>query len=72
MQQMKKGTGIPHDSLQSMIVYESERDQRYYLMKEIEKAGTMAPRPNTNWRFVPEEWTSEAIRRDKALLFGRE
>ena len=69
---LTKGAGIPHDSLQSRIVYESERDQRYYLMKEIEKAGTMAPRPNTNWRFVPEEWTSEAIRRDKALLFGRE
>lgn len=69
---LTKGAGIPHDSLQSRIVYESERDQRYYLMKEIEKAGTMAPRPNSNWRFVPEEWTSEAIRRDKALLFGRE
>ena len=69
---LTKGAGIPHDSLQSRIVYESERDQRYYLMKEIEKAGTMAPRPNTNWRFVPEEWTSEAIRRDKALLFVRE
>lgn len=69
---LTKGAGIPHDSLQSRIVYESERDQRYYLMKEIEKAGTMAPRPNTNWRFVPEKWTSEAIRRDKALLFGRE
>lgn len=69
---LTKGAGIPHDSLQSRIVYESERDQRYYLMKEIEKTGTMAPRPNTNWRFVPEEWTSEAIRRDKALLFGRE
>lgn len=69
---LTKGAGIPHDSLQSRIVYESERDQRYYLMKEIEKAGTMAPRPNTNWRFVPEEWTSEAIRREKALLFGRE
>lgn len=69
---LTKGAGIPHDSLQNRIVYESERDQRYYLMKEIEKARTMAPRPNTNWRFVPEEWTSEAIRRDKALLFGRE
>ena len=34
---LTKGAGIPHDSLQSRIVYESERDQRYYLMKEIEK-----------------------------------
>lgn len=69
---LTKGAGIPHDSLPSRIVYESERDQRYYLMKEIEKAGIMMPRPNNNWHFIPVEWTAEAIRRDKALLFGND
>lgn len=69
---LTKGAGIPHDSLPSRIVYESERDQRYYLMKEIEKAGIMTPRPNNNWHFIPVEWTAEAIRRDKALLFGND
>ena len=66
---LTKGAGIPHDSISSRIIYESERDQRYYLTKEIEKAGNVDPQPGNNWRFVPEEWTVPAIKRDKKLLF---
>lgn len=68
---LTKGAGIPRDSLKGRVIYESERDQRYYLMKEIEKAGVMDPQPNKNWRFVPTEWTEPAIKRDKELLFGK-
>lgn len=67
---LTKGAGIPHDSLPGRIISESELDQRYYLMREIEKAPIMAPEPNNNWRFVPTEWTEPAIKRDKELLFG--
>lgn len=66
---LTKGADIPHDSISSRIIYESERDQRYYLTKEIEKAGNVDPQPGNNWRFVPEEWTVPAIKRDKKLLF---
>ena len=69
---LTKGAGIPHDSLPGRVVYESERDQRFYLMNEIEKAGTIDPQPGNNWRFVPSQWVDEAIRRDKKLLFGVE
>ena len=67
---LTKGAGIPHDSLPERIIYESELDQRYYLMKEIEKAGIMAPEPNNNWHFVPKSFTEKAIIKDKKLLFG--
>lgn len=67
---LTRGAGIPHDSLQSRIIWESERDQRFYLMQEIEKAGTLNPQPNNNWRFVPEAWTKPAAERDRKLLFG--
>ena len=40
-------------------------------MKEIEKAGTMSPQPNNNWKFTPEEWTRQAIDRDREILFGK-
>lgn len=69
---LTKGAGIPHDSLPGRVVYESERDQRFYLMNEIEKARTIDPQPGNNWRFVPSQWVDEAIRRDKKLLFGVE
>ena len=66
---LTRGAGIPRDSLDGRIIWRSERDQRYYLMQEIEKAGMMDPQPNNNWRFVPEEWVKPAAERDRKILF---
>lgn len=68
---LTKGAGIPLEEIPSRIVYQSEKDLRFYLMQEIEKAGTLSPKAHNNWRFVPEEWTAPAIERDKALLFNK-
>ena len=68
---LTKGAGIPRDSLESRIVWRSERDQRYYLMQEIEKGGMLDPTPNNNWHFVPEAWTKPAAARDRELLFRK-
>ena len=67
---LTRGAGISHEELKSRIVFQSDRDQRYYLMKEIEKAGRMNPQAHNNWRFVPEEWAKPALARDRKLLFG--
>ena len=67
---LTKGAGIPIDSLEERIIYQSLRDQRYYLTEEIEKIGTIDPQPNHNWHFVPEEWAKPALERDRKLLFG--
>lgn len=64
------GAGIPKDSLQGRIIYQSELDLRHYLMEEIERLGTVTPRAAHNWKFVPERWTRPAARRDRRLLFG--
>lgn len=68
---LTRGAGIPLDKIKERIVYQSERDQRYYLMKEIEKQGVMTPKAHDNWKFVPEKWTKNAIKRDKELIFGK-
>jgi len=68
---LTKGAGIPHEEIKNRILFESERDQRYYLMKEIERMGTISPKAHNNWKFVPEEWTKPAIERDRILLFGK-
>ena len=67
---LTKGAGIPHEELKSRIIYQSDRDQRYYIMKEFEKSGRLHPKAHNNWRFVPEEWAGPAIIRDRKLLFG--
>ena len=64
------GAGIPRDSLQSRIIYQSELDLRHYLMEEIERMGTVRPKAGRNWKFVPENWTKPAAKRDRQLLFG--
>ena len=69
---LTKGAGIPKDSLNNRIIYRSPRDQRYYLMQEIEKMGTVAPKANNNWKFIPENWTKPAATRDSLLLFSHQ
>ena len=67
---LTKGAGIPQSELRKRTIFESEKDQRFYLMKEIEKVGVLDPQPGNNWKFVPEEWTKPALKRDRKLLFG--
>ena len=67
---LTKGAGIERDSLKNRIIWESEKDQRHYLMEEIKKAGIMNPQPHNNWKFIPEAWTVPAATRDRKILFG--
>lgn len=67
---LTKGAGIPKDELEKRIIYRSKKDQRYYLMEEIEKAGVIEAKANNNWKFVPEAWVKPAADRDFKLLFG--
>lgn len=67
---LTRGVGIPKEKLEERIIARTEHDQRWYLMKEIERLGTISPEPNGNWQFIPEEWTKPAIERDRRLIFG--
>ena len=67
---LTRGAGIPMDSIPSRITFMSERDQRHYLTRKIEREGEVAPKPLNNWRFVPEAWAKPAIERDRKLIFS--
>lgn len=64
-----RGAGIPKEEIDSRIIYRSKTNMRTELMKAIELKGSIAPQPAANWRFVPGEWTTNALKRDRALLF---
>jgi 2',3'-cyclic-nucleotide 2'-phosphodiesterase/3'-nucleotidase len=68
---LTKGAGIPKEEIPSRIIYRSELDQRHYLTEEIRKQGIVNPKPNNNWRFIPENIVAPAIQRDRELLFNR-
>lgn len=65
---LTRGAGIPHDSIPSRIIYRSEKDQRFYLMQEIERQGIVSPKANNNWRFVPDSIVKPAIERDMKFI----
>lgn len=67
---LTEGAGIPQEKLKERIVYSTDKDLRYYLMQYIEWKGDIDPCELDQWRFVPEEWTQAAARRDYEYLFG--
>ena len=69
---LTQGAGIPKDSLEARVLFHTDRDQRHFLTEEIRKMGTLDPKPNNNWKFVPEAWAKPALERDRKLLFGNQ
>lgn len=67
---LTKGAGIPKTELAKRIVYSTDKDLRYYLMKRIEEVKVLDPKPLNKWKFIPEEWTVPASKRDYDILFG--
>lgn len=69
---LTKGAGIPKQDLAKRIVFATEKDLRYYLMKRIEEVKILDPRPLNQWKFIPEKWVEPAAKRDYRLLFGED
>ncbi len=67
---LTKGAGISHDELPNRVVNSTDKDLRYYLLKQIEKEQTISPDIDCNWRFIPEDIAEKAIETDRILLFG--
>ena len=68
---LTRGAGIPRDSLQTRIIWKSQYDLRHYLIDWISRQPEFNPQPGHNWKFVPEDWATEAEKRDSELLFGK-
>ena len=68
---LTKGAGISQDELKDRILFSTDKDLRYYLMQYIEKKGVIEPYALGQWKFVPEEWTVPAAKRDYEYLFGK-
>lgn len=68
---LTKGAGIPQEKLKERIVFSTDKDLRYYLMQYIEKKGTLNPKALNQWRFIPEDWTQPAAKRDYEVLFDK-
>lgn len=61
--------GLQSNEVKDRIIYRSENEMRYYIMRYIEQNGTDVFQSLNLWKFVPGEWTEAAAQRDAALLF---
>lgn len=66
---LTKGAGIAQEDLRSRMVSSTEKDLRFHFMELIQKQGVVSPEAMNYWRFVPVEWTREALVRDRAIIF---
>lgn len=65
-----KGAGIPSDQLNSRLVFSTDKDIRFYLMKWIEEQKVVTPKSLNQWKVLPAEWVKVASDRDRVLMFG--
>lgn len=67
---LTRGAGIAPDELRSRVVSSTDKDLRYYLIREIERQGTIIPCVDNNWKFIPESLVAPLIATDRTLLFS--
>ncbi len=68
---LTKGAKIPKEEIPQRIIWQSDRDLRYYIMQYIEQKKIVSPAAVDNWQFVPEDWACPALERDRKLIFGK-
>jgi 2',3'-cyclic-nucleotide 2'-phosphodiesterase/3'-nucleotidase len=66
-----EGAGLSPGELRSRLISSTEKDLRYYIMKDIENKKVVKPEPLNNWKLIPEKWVKIAALHDYFLLFGR-
>lgn len=67
---LTRGAGIPQERLSERILDSTEKDLRYYMMKWIEKQGTVYPEILNNWNVIPESFWQKGKEKDSKILFG--
>jgi 2',3'-cyclic-nucleotide 2'-phosphodiesterase/3'-nucleotidase len=67
---LTEGSGLSKEELTSRLINSTTKDLRYYLMKWIEKKGTVDIQCNQNWTVLPEKWHATASKREYELLYG--
>lgn len=65
---LTKGAKIDKNELKNRIIFSTDKDLRYYIIKYIEKTKIISPEKRNNWSIVPEEWVEEAKKKEYKLL----
>ena len=64
------GAGIDKAQLEGRMLWRGDYTLRDYIIKYVRQNSPIKPQPHANWSFVPTEWTHDAARRDRQMLFN--
>ncbi|MGD8777548.1 MAG: bifunctional metallophosphatase/5'-nucleotidase [Ignavibacteria bacterium] len=67
---LTNGISLNKEEIKNRIKSVSGKDLRFYIMKWIEKQGTISPQANGNWTVIPEQWWLKGKEKDYKILFG--
>lgn len=67
---LTKGARIDASELKKRIVSSTEKDLRFYLIKQLENESCVNPEVDRNWHFITSPALEKAIATDRQLLFG--
>jgi 2',3'-cyclic-nucleotide 2'-phosphodiesterase/3'-nucleotidase len=66
---LERGAGIPKEEFENRMLSSTIKDLRYFLMKWIEKQGTVTPEALGNWEVVPKDWWEKGKELDYTFLY---
>jgi 2',3'-cyclic-nucleotide 2'-phosphodiesterase/3'-nucleotidase len=67
---IRNGAGLSASELLERLVFSTDKDLRYYMIKWIEENRELMPRKFQNWKLVPERVVSGSIAREWPLIYG--
>jgi 2',3'-cyclic-nucleotide 2'-phosphodiesterase/3'-nucleotidase len=68
---LTKGCGLSPEQLNSRLIFSTDKDIRFYLMKWIEEKKVITPKSLNLWNIIPADWVKVASDRDRELMFGK-
>jgi 2',3'-cyclic-nucleotide 2'-phosphodiesterase/3'-nucleotidase len=66
---LTRGAGILKDKLSDRVLTSTQKDLRYYMMKWIEKKGTVDPQLLNNWKVIPQNRWEKGKEKDYKILY---
>ncbi|MDE7025039.1 MAG: bifunctional metallophosphatase/5'-nucleotidase [Paramuribaculum sp.] len=64
------GAGINRNEIPKRIIKSTDKDLRYYLIKQIETSHNITPDHTANWKFIPETIVKPILETDRKVLFN--
>jgi 2',3'-cyclic-nucleotide 2'-phosphodiesterase / 3'-nucleotidase len=61
--------GLTKEEFTTRVLSSTLADLRFYLIKEFEKRGTVAPTVDNNWKAIPEMWVKKGAELDFPLFY---